>query len=235
MKFKLLISISTFFFLTTNAIANDFPNCGDYRGIIETCLAPGNGASPSSSSSSERTDNRIYSGLIWELGAKSFVPDFVIGFRSLKVKSSDNVDGGDLSVRIKYDKGLEFDSTRLVYVGGKRDVMGNVGGGYSFSENSLLATAAIQTSNFRVGSDYLIQKRGFKPYLEINTLNKPSEEKRKVVAGSSLCANGYRPLEGQENFPDPVTGLLVDQSFGTILNESDLTCVPDNFVPQFGM
>ena len=72
------------------------------------------------------TENRAYAGLVWTLKERtSWIPDLTLGFRSLRVKSSDSVDGVDLSARIKLNGGVAFDSTRLVYVGGERDILGN--------------------------------------------------------------------------------------------------------------
>ena len=153
----------------------------------------------SAGSSSERTDHRLYTGLVWEMGAgKSLVPDFLIGFRSLKVKSSDNVQGGDVSLRIKYEQAFSLDSSRLVYVGGNRSLMGNIGAGYSFRQQSLLATAALQTGHFRLGSDYLLSSDRFQPYAEINTLNTPDKERKKQ--GASGCPTGYEYYPLDQNF-----------------------------------
>jgi hypothetical protein len=122
------------------------------------------------------TENRVYAGIVFDLdGSDGFVPDVVLGFRSLHVNSSDSVDGADLSARISYgkhDKGIMFDSARLVYVGGERNVMGNIGIGYSNTHASFIGTAAIQGPYTRIGSDFEFGKNKFEPFLEINTLDK---------------------------------------------------------------
>jgi len=135
-------------------------------------------------SSASTTENRIYAGVVFDLdGSDGFVPDLVVGARSLHVKSSDSVEGADLSARIsfnKHDKGIMFDSARLVYVGGERDVMGNIGIGYSNTHSSFLGTVAVQGAYTRLGTDFEFGKNKFEPYLEIITLDKPNNVDKKV-------------------------------------------------------
>ena len=140
---------------------------------------------PTTYESDSTTENRIYAGIVFDLdGSDGFVPDLVVGARSLHVKSSDSVEGADLSARVsfnKHDKGIMFDSARLVYVGGERDVMGNVGIGYSNTHSSFLGTVAVQGPYTRLGTDFEFGKNKFEPYLEINTLDKPDNVDKKVV------------------------------------------------------
>lgn len=122
----------------------------------------------------KNTQDRVYVGLVWTLKEKpSYTPDLILGYRSLTVKSNDNVHGGDLSIRMKLEGGVSFDSTRLVYVGGERDLLGNIGVGYSNTNSTLLGTIAVQGSYARLGTDYELNKNKFVPYLEINTLDNP--------------------------------------------------------------
>ena len=122
----------------------------------------------------KKTDDRVYAGLVWTLKEKpSYTPDLILGYRSLKVKSNDNASGGDLSIRMKLEGGVSFDSTRLVYVGGERDLLGNIGVGYSNTNSTLLGTIAVQSSYARLGTDYELNKNKFVPYLELNTLDNP--------------------------------------------------------------
>ena len=122
----------------------------------------------------KKTDDRVYAGLVWTLKEKpSYTPDLILGFRSLTVKSNDNASGGDLSIRMKLEGGVSFDSTRLVYVGGERDLLGNIGVGYSNTNSTLLGTIAVQSSYARLGTDYELNKNKFVPYLELNTLDNP--------------------------------------------------------------
>ncbi|WP_227539727.1 hypothetical protein [Acinetobacter sp. MB5] len=133
-------------------------------------------------SDSSRTDNRVYAGLVWSWGSKQgLMPDYVVGFRSLHVESDNSVQGGDINLRVKYNHGFMLDSTRLAYVDGKRDFVGNYGVGYSFINHSVLGTVAGQGSYYRFGMDYDFKEHGIKPYVEINTLEKPNREQPKVT------------------------------------------------------
>lgn len=144
-------------------------------------------------SSDSTTENRAYAGLVFDLdGSDGFVPDLVVGVRTLHVKSSDSVEGADLSARISYgkhDKGIMFDSARLVYVGGERDVMGNIGVGYSYTHSSFIGTAAIQGPYTRIGTDFEFGTKKFEPYLEVNTLDKPDNVDEKTTTYARPQAN----------------------------------------------
>lgn len=131
-------------------------------------------------SSNTDTENRAYAGLVWTLQDKmSLMPDLTLGFRSLRVKSTDSVEGADLSARFKLKDGIAFDSTRLVYVGGERDVLGNIGVGYSNTNQSFLGTVAVQGPYSRLGTDFEFTNKKFVPYLELLTLEKPNKTVKK--------------------------------------------------------
>jgi len=128
------------------------------------------------------TENRVYAGLVWTLQEKmSLIPDLTLGFRSLRVKSRDSVEGADISARIKLKDGVAFDSTRLVYVGGERDILGNIGIGYSNTNSSLLGTVAVQGPYSRVGTDFEFTNKKFVPYLELLTLDKPNKVNKTTI------------------------------------------------------
>ena len=155
-KLFLIVILSSFGFLTQNVYGNGDPD-----------------PTPTFSDA-KKTEDRVYAGLVWTLKEKpSYTPDLILGFRSLKVKSNDNASGGDLSIRMKLEGGVSFDSTRLVYVGGERDLLGNIGVGYSNANSTLLGTIAVQGSYARLGTDYELNKNKFVPYLELNTLDNP--------------------------------------------------------------
>ena len=136
-------------------------------------------------SSASRTDNRVYAGLSWELnGSNGFIPDLVLGARSLNVNSSNAVNGADLNIRIRYKDDIRFDSVRLAYVGGSRDILGNAGFGYSLTNNGAFATAAAQSAYSRLGGDYQFGKESFNPYLEGNSLYSPKEVPQNVTVGN---------------------------------------------------
>lgn len=140
-------------------------------------------------SGGNHTENRAYAGLVWTLGGQTgLVPSVVVGARSLAVRDNDSVSGGDVSVRLNVFGGFGVDSLRLVYVGGSRDVQGNIGGGYSFVGAGVLATAAIEGPYVRVGADYAINSGRITPYAEINSLKKPESG----GDGAMSCPASYR-------------------------------------------
>jgi hypothetical protein len=161
-KLFLVVILSSFAFLTPSAVSG--------------------GVAPTTFSDAKKTEDRAYAGLVWTLKEKpSYTPDLILGYRSLKVKSNDNVSGGDLSIRMKLEGGVSFDSTRLVYVGGERDLLGNIGVGYSNPNSTLLGTIAVQGSYARLGTDYELNKSKFVPYLELNTLDNPKKVPKDVI------------------------------------------------------
>ena len=172
--FKRLIILFTLILIQMSAYAGSFN--------VSATFVPGGGGS------NTETENRAYAGLVWTLGEKaSMTPDLSLGFRSLRVKSSNSVEGGDFSIRIKLDGGISFDSTRLSYVGGERDVMGNIGIGYSNTNSSLLGTAAVQGAYTRIGSDYEFANKKFVPYLEVLTADKVRKTQGAGGGGSYVC------------------------------------------------
>ena len=165
-----------------------------FLSINSYASAPPIAATPltSPSQSQTETENRAYAGLVWTLQDQmSFIPDLTIGFRSLRVKSSDSVNGGEVSARIKLKDGLSFDSTRLSYVGGERDVLGNVGIGYSATNSSFLGTLAVQGAYTRLGTDYQFNGNKFVPYLELLTADKPNKVRDIGGATTYSCLDGY--------------------------------------------
>ncbi|MHA3050183.1 hypothetical protein [Acinetobacter sp. ANC 4641] len=157
-------------------------------GVLGASSYAGAASAPTYSySDSSRTDNRVYAGLSWTWGSKQgLMPDYVVGFRSLHVDSDNSVQGGDINLRVKYNHGFMLDDARLAYVNGKRDFVGNYGAGYSFINRSVFGTVAGQGSYYRFGGDYYFKNHDFKPYIEINTLEKPDREAPKVTVSSTL-------------------------------------------------
>ena len=146
-----------------------------YAGVPGPIIPPPVIAAPAVSRPNADTENRVYAGLIWTLKDKtSWIPDLTFGFRSLRVKSSNSVNGGDVSARIKLYDGVAFDSVVLSYVGGKRDILGNLGLGYSFTNSSFLGALDAQGAYTRIGSDFQFNDNKFIPHLEILTVDKPN-------------------------------------------------------------
>lgn len=141
--------------------------------------------------SGSETQTKAYAGLAWTLGnhKSSLRPDVVVGVRSLKVKSNDQVSNGvDLSARFPFGWPLTFDSARLSYVAGKRDLIGNLGIGYSFTNKSYLSTLAAQGSYSRIGADYEFNNGKVLPYLELLTVSKA----KKINQSDTLaCPSGW--------------------------------------------
>lgn len=224
-KYGLLAAIIPVFALSKNAIAYGYPCSPDSPyGYCVTPISRGAG-----DGSEKNTENRIYSGFIWELfGDQGIIPQFIIGIRSLEVKNNDNVSGADLSLRIRYQDKLSFDSVRLAYVGGERDIIGNIGAGYNFNQSSWLATAAVQGSYTRVSTDYIFGYNKFRYYAELNTLDKPSKVPSNVVQRPTIegtCPEGTVLTTVDENgrFAGPAALLSVDSQY--IINGK--TCFRD--------
>jgi hypothetical protein len=156
-----------------------------YAGAIAPTVTPGI-TIPGVSKSDTDTENRAYAGLIWTLKDKaSWIPDLTLGFRSLRVKSSDSVNGGDLSTRIKLSDGIAIDSVVLSYVGGKRDLLGNLGVGYSLTNASILGTAAVQAAYTKIGTDFQFNDKRFVPYIQLLTLDKPNNVNKISTPGTT--------------------------------------------------
>ena len=120
----------------------------------------------------ESTDTRAYAGLVWTLGQDfKKTPELILGLSAIKRESglavtigrellepvnqpSESVEGGlDLSLRINFDNGVAVDSTRLLYLNGDRDLLGNIGLGYSFAESRPFGTIGVQAPYSRIGVD----------------------------------------------------------------------------------
>ena len=187
---------------------------------IDACTLP-SGGTPIGSAS--RTDTRIYTGFVWELGGKQdLTPMFEIGVRSLTIRDNDHVEGADANLRIRYDQSITIDSGRIAYVRGMRDFMHNLGGGYSKTDSSWFATAAIQSAYTRLGTDYLLDNRMFKFYGELNTLDTPA----KVVRPTSemTCPGGGALTSvGADSTFSPIYGGTYSVDPGLIRN--GYTCV----------
>lgn len=172
---------------------------------IGQCVAP----SGSGVGASKRRDNQLYAGLSWSFDKKpSKMPDFVVGLRSVTVSSSDKVQGADFSLRLRYAGDISADSIRLSYVGGKRDMLANIGVGYSMSEKSPLLTGAIQGSYLRVGTDFAVGVNKFSPYMDAISLKAP----KAVATSQSSCSSGTLAtvVSNSDSYQQGVYGLYSD-------------------------
>lgn len=131
---------------------------------------------PTVINSATQTQVKAYAGLSWTLGGQksSLRPDAIVGIRSLKVNSNDKVSNGlDISARFKFTDGATYDSSRLSYVTGNRDLLTHIGFGYSSANKSFLATLAGQGAYSRIGVDYEFTNPKLLPYLDLLTIDKP--------------------------------------------------------------
>jgi hypothetical protein len=225
LKYSLVITTITNINLIQTASADVEFDCNT---SVWFCPAPASGGS---GGSAKNTENIVYSGFIWELfGEQGMIPQFIIGVRSLEVKDNDNVNGADASIRIKYQDKLGIDSLRLAYVGGERDVMGNVGVGYSFTHNSWLGTAALQGPYVRVSTDYVLADNKFRYFAEINTLDKPNKVTTQP-SNSGGCGSYNQPTYEFYGGPSAyqlvnvVNGQLEGINFGGPVNADPSTVV----------
>ncbi len=186
--------------ISQNALAA-LAECGG--GSNTSCVLPTGGTT--SSGPTNRTDTRAYAGLSWSLdGSNGYIPDVLVGVRSLNVNSYSQVSGADFNVRVRYKESFSFDSIRLAYVGGTRGLMGNAGLGYSFTGSSVLVTAAAQAAYSRLGADYSLTDHGIKPYLEANSLYMP---KSVVPNQSPASCNSPYSLTPVAGVTPPFTGV----------------------------
>lgn len=147
-------------------------------------------------SSTTQTQVKAYAGLSWTLGGpkSSRQPDAIVGIRSLKVNSNDKVSNGvDISARFKFIDGAAYDSSRLSYVSGNRDLLAHMGFGYSNASQSFLASLAGQGAYSRVGVDYEFTTSKFLPYLDLLTMGKPKSVNPSITYS---CTAGYTLVSG---------------------------------------
>lgn len=91
------------------------------------------------------------------------------------MNSNDKVNNGvDISARFKLTDGATYDSARLSYVSGNRDLQTLIGFGYSNVNKSFLATLAGQGAYSRVGVDYEFTNSKLLPYLDLLTVGRPA-------------------------------------------------------------
>jgi hypothetical protein len=125
-----------------------------------------------------------------------------VGIRSLKVNSNDKVSNGvDISARFKFTNGVAYDSSRLSYVSGHRDLLTHIGFGYSNTNKSFLATLAGQGAYSRLGVDYEFTNTKLLPYLDLLTVGKP-----KSVNSTSTysCPANYAVVSGTCQWAPPI-------------------------------
>lgn len=164
-SFKILLTFFALIITSQNAMAGGIP--------ITTYVNTYNKTS--------NTETTVYAGLVWTLG-KEFkkIPELTLGIRALKQetpfatssntvlvnaenvipgKPSTKIKGGlDFSLRFNFDNSFTTDSARLLYVDGKKDLLGNVGVGYSFTNSQPFGTLGLQADYSRIGMDVALDK-----------------------------------------------------------------------------
>ena len=118
------------------------------------------------------------------------------------------MNGGDVSTRIKLANGIAFDSVVLSYVGGNRDILGNLGVGYSLTNTSFLGTLGVQGPYARLGTDFQLSDKKFIPHIELLTVDKPNNVNRTSTPGTSTpgsitCPTGFVLVGANCNFAGP--------------------------------
>ena len=181
MKFSKFVQVSALALATAFASAS-VVKAGDF----ERPIVGGSGS---------YSDTRPYLGLSWSFGGgASRLPSFVVGAQSIRVNSSNRLRGIDLNARFNLSDG--FERIALSGLVGRRDIYANIGGGYNFSRNEFVGTAALQTTFVRAGLDVGMNTGVLEPYVEINTLDRP----RRVSGAGLSCPDGY-DLVSASDFP----------------------------------
>jgi hypothetical protein len=92
---------------------------------------------------SSETDTKGYVGLQWLLNETPVSkPNILGGIRWTRTNASNNVNGVDATLTFSTDK-MTVNTLRTGYIGGKCDVQGTAGIGYSFINSAALAYAGI--------------------------------------------------------------------------------------------
>lgn len=157
-------------------------------------------------------ESRFYIGLVWDTSRSARNPDFVIGYQDAKVTSSNDVSGADLSLKLRFeDSTLNMDSVRLMALTGSTDLVGTVGAGYSFFDNSPILTGGLQHGNLRGSIDYDVEGADFSYFFEVNSLLPP----KKPLASGAGCPAGTSPVAA-----------VAGQDTSLVFNGSNLTITP---------
>jgi hypothetical protein len=120
---------------------------------------------------SSQTDYTGYVGLNWHFDETlNRTPNLVFGLRAMNMDSSPISQGADLSVLVNPQNQHWLDQVRLLYSAGYRDALLNIGGGYSFSKNSIFSSVNIQAPDIRLGINNYLDNHEYDYNLEINTL-----------------------------------------------------------------
>lgn len=139
----------------------------------------------------KKTKNEAYVGIQWDMMARSSVTA-VLGYRSVRVDSSNNVRGGAVEATYALTGPMagpgEF---RIKGIDGDRSSQGELGIGYSAAHAAFLLNGGLQGNHVYGGVDYLFGP-GLKPYVGLNTIGSYSR-----VPRSATCPPGYTVVDGE--------------------------------------
>ncbi len=192
-------------------------NCDDGSGKGNTgvCAAPT--ATVINAPGGKRRSDTFFMGINWNFGTKA--PELVLGVRTLRTGVNKHSSGAQLDVFLPFLGGISFDRIRLSYVGGKRSVLGQLGFGYSFSQQTPLVGVGVQVPYANFGLDYLFRGTAL-PYVGLNSLNRPKTPTGGASTKTYAC-DGFAPTPSSDYLFD-------NESLQTLDN---LTCYVDGQQP----
>jgi hypothetical protein len=154
-----------------------------------SCTAPTTVTTPGSASS--RNTTQAFAGVNWTFGVG---PDLVVGVRQTRTNSRQHVSGVRLEAVFPFSTAfskISFDRLRLRYVGGNRSAMYELGGGYSFSGQGFLGSAALQGQHISLGTDLIFGGMQWLPYVGFDTMAKPKRATSVAGTSSTTCPDGF--------------------------------------------
>lgn len=143
-----------------SAIAGIVP-CG-------SCTAP---TLSGQTSSGDRDTTQAFAGINWAFGTG---PELIVGVRQLRTNERHRVVGAKVEASFPFTKqSIGYDKLRLRLIGGHRDAMAELGGGYSFLGKGFLLSGAVQTNFVVLGTDFTLNSFQWQPFVGVNTLDRP--------------------------------------------------------------
>lgn len=175
-------------------------------GFLPTYQAPT--VTTTTTGSTSRTENRALLGINWTFGSKA-VPELVLGFRSMKIKTNGDASGAGVDLTFPLANGtIAFDKVRLKGIDGRYDGQGELGVGYSMIANSFLLTGGVQLPYVVGGADYLIYG-GWVPYVGVNTVDRYRKPSLNTTRSLS-CGSGFSLIAASSAVPPAPAGSQVD-------------------------
>ena len=126
------------------------------------------------------SESKAFVGLNWSLG-ESVTPELILGLANGKTKVDGKVQGSKIAIHIDIASGFTLSKVKATALYGKADAMGELGGGYNFSNSELIGVVGLNTRNLAVGVDINMDME-FSPYVDLNTIG--------AFPGTSLSCDG---------------------------------------------